>query len=106
MIELNTAWQDGISTQIQRIRRELRGYPERAVVEYRKLTPKQSGNAQRRTRLVGRERIVLDYPYAEVLDRGRQVQSGQIRGSDQAPQGMTQPFTQWIRQQMNRIFRG
>ena len=48
------------------------------------------GNARRNTRLNG-NRIEARYPYAQVLDDGRSFRDGQMRGSDQAPIGMSRP---------------
>jgi hypothetical protein len=58
--------------------------------EFYRLTPVKTGNAKRNTKLVGNT-IEADYPYAQVLDDGRSFRQGQMRGSAQAPQGMTKP---------------
>ena len=58
--------------------------------EFYRLTPVKSGNAKQNTKLVGNT-IEADYPYAQVLDDGRSFRQGQMRGSTQAPQGMTKP---------------
>lgn len=58
-------------------------------------TPKQSGNARRKTRLT-RNRIIADYPYASVLDAG---------SSSQAPNGMSEPTIDFINQQVDRFVR-
>jgi hypothetical protein len=59
--------------------------------EFYKNTPVgKTGNARSHTTLQGDE-IVANYPYAFVLDAGRGFRDGQMRGSTQAPDGMTKP---------------
>ena len=55
------------------------------------VTPLDTGNAKGNTKLDGRNIIKADYQYAAVLDAGRGVRDGKMRGSTQAPNGMTQP---------------
>lgn len=57
---------------------------------------KNRGNAKRSTRLVNTT-IEANYPYAGVLDAGRGYRDGQMRGSEQAPKGMSQPTIDHIR---------
>jgi hypothetical protein len=61
------------------------------------VTPIKSGNAKRSTKLQGNT-INANYGYANVLDKGRHMTNRGLRGSEQAPQGMTQPTIQHIRQ--------
>ncbi|CAB4137506.1 hypothetical protein UFOVP327_30 [uncultured Caudovirales phage] len=108
MIEIRTGFTDQITPGIKRIRDRLTAYPAQAEAEYRRLTPiarVNGGNARRKTKLNGPDRIELDYEYATVLDAGRKPQGGRMRGSQQAPQGMTRPFVKWVGEQMKRIFR-
>jgi hypothetical protein len=42
--------------------------------------------------------INANYPYANVLDKGRHMTRRGLRGSEQAPQGMTEPTIKHIRQ--------
>lgn len=58
--------------------------------EFLKNTPVDTGNARRNTRL-NKLDIEANYAYAGVLDAGRGFRDGQMRGSTQAPNGMTQP---------------
>ena len=58
-------------------------------------TPRQSGNAQRRTR-VRRRRIEANYPYAQRLDEG---------WSKQAPRGMSEPTLDHIESEVDRLTR-
>ena len=74
-----------------------------AFQEFHKMTPinknpkaKTRGNARRSTRLSGNQ-IQANYPYANVLDQGRGFRDGQMRGSDQAPEGMTKPALEALR---------
>jgi hypothetical protein len=105
MIDISIKFDDKITPGLNKIKRDLQRYPEQAVQEYRRLTPVDKGFARRQTQLRGRDTIVRDYDYAEVLDRGRRVQGRQMRGSRQAPDGMTRPFIKWVQAQMARIFR-
>jgi len=58
---------------------------------FKSKTPIRSGNARNNTTLGSNMVIQADYPYAGVLDAGRGNRDGQMRGSDQAPDGMTKP---------------
>lgn len=70
--------------------------PEAAYDYFVKITPKDTGNARRQTRLAG-DTIVADYPYSGRLDAG---------SSKQAPKGMVQPTEVWIQQEVNRRLKG
>jgi len=65
-------------------------------------TPIRSGNARRNTKKqlggsrVGTSRILADYAYADRLDNG---------WSSQAPDGMTDPTTKFIQQEIDRALR-
>jgi hypothetical protein len=67
-----------------------------AYQEFVKNTPVKTGNAKRQTSLQGNQ-IIANYNYAEVLDLGRGFRDGQMRGSEQAPQGMTKPTIEAVR---------
>lgn len=74
-----------------------------AFREFYRITPvnknpkaKTRGNAKRSTTLNG-NKIQANYPYANVLDQGRGFRDGQMRGSDQAPKGMTEPAIEELR---------
>ena len=60
------------------------------------VTPERSGNAKRNTKLQGNT-INANYPYAVVLDKGRHMTNRGMRGSNQAPKGMTKPTIDHIR---------
>ena len=58
-----------------------------AYTNFKKITPRDTGNAQNRTTLQGSE-IHAQYPYAQRLNTG---------WSKQAPNGMVQPTIQYLR---------
>jgi hypothetical protein len=63
------------------------------------LTPIRTGNARANTNLETNNYtsvIRAQYPYAFVLDAGRGFRDGQMRGSDQAPDGMSGPTQKYI----------
>lgn len=60
---------------------------------FKNITPKDTGNAQRRTTLKGDE-IQANYPYAQRLDQGY---------SKQAPRGMTKPTDEFIVKEIKKI---
>ena len=70
-----------------------------AYKEFVKHTPVASDNARRKTSYSNKV-IHADYPYAAVLDAGRGYRDGQMRGSDQAPSGMTKPVLEYIKQEV------
>ena len=66
---------------------------------FRDLTPvaaQNGGNARNNTSYHANQ-IVANYPYAFVLDAGRSFRDGQMRGSDQAPKGMTEPTKEFAK---------
>jgi hypothetical protein len=54
------------------------------------VTPYKTGNAKSKTRLKGQD-IEANYAYAGVLDAGRHMTNKGMRGSTQAPKGMSTP---------------
>jgi hypothetical protein len=73
----------------------------KAFAYFKSITPIDTGNARRKTRLDSRFRIIANYAYAFVLDKGRHMASRGMRGSKQAPKGMSNPtikkFGQWVK---------
>ena len=67
-----------------------------AYTKFKDVTPVKSGNAKRSTKLQGTT-INADYAYANVLDKGRHMTRRGMRGSDQAPKGITEPTIKHIR---------
>ncbi len=70
---------------------------QHAYKKFVELTPVKTGNARKNTRLTGTT-IIADYAYGDVLDKGRGIRDGQMRGSEQAPVGMTKPTIEDLRQ--------
>ena len=77
---------DNMTKSLAKIVKDIEGVPEAAYAYWRKITPIRSGNARRNTRLAGNT-IEARYPYAQALDQG---------ASRQAPQGMSEPTTQYL----------
>ena len=75
-------------SEMARVRREAFEY-------FHDLTPERSGNAKRSTTQRG-DSIQANYQYAGVLDAGRGRRDGQMRGSTQAPRGMSRPTAEHI----------
>lgn len=94
MIKVDIRFDDKLNQQLDSIQQQLKAYPQQALEEFKSLTPIRQGNARRRTTLKN-DRIEADYPYATRLDQG---------WSKQAPNGMTQPFEQWVRARVKQIF--
>lgn len=67
-----------------------------AYKKFRDVTPVKTGYAKNNTKLQGNE-ISADYPYAQVLDKGRHNTNRGMRGSTQAPKGMSKPTLEHVR---------
>jgi hypothetical protein len=93
---------DAILKKTKQMRKDLGNLPKEAFQKFRDITPIASGNARNKTRLQG-NKIVGEYPYASVLDKGRHMTNRGARGSKQAPKGMTQPTLQFVRDRVNQI---
>jgi len=87
---------DSMTASLRRIQSELDKLPAQAYDVFVKATPKDTGNARRKTRLVANKTIDAAYPYAVPLDKG---------WSKQAPQGMSRPTDRFIRNRLSRIIR-
>lgn len=86
---------DLITPSINRINKRLRQLPRLAYNEFVRQTPKRSGRARRRTQLKNNT-IHANYPYASRLDEG---------WSRQAPDGMTKPTEQYIKDYVDQTMR-
>jgi hypothetical protein len=75
------------------MRKELGKVPSEAYDFFKSKTPIRSGNARRKTRLQGSS-IKTEYPYAQRLDEG---------WSKQAPQGMTKPTIEFIKNRVEEL---
>lgn len=106
MIEVNVRISRNLITPaLRRIRQQINNLPKELEQKMIELTPEDTGNARRRTRLVNNRRIKAAYPYAKVLDKGRHMTSRGMRGSTQAPKGMTKPLREWYRARIRRLLR-
>ena len=93
---LSVKVEDRLTPDLRKKLEELRAVPREAHQVFVDNTPVRSGNARRRTRLVG-ETITADYPYAQRLDRG---------WSRQKPLGMTKPTIAFLLRRLAQIFKG
>lgn len=84
---------DEIGAKLSQVQNELRTLPNQAHKFFFDKTPKRTGNARSKTRLRG-DTISAEYPYAVRLDNG---------WSKQAPDGMSRPTKEFIRQRLSRI---
>ena len=76
---------------MQRIEREAVSSWNNTGSYFKKITPKDTGNARRNTRTKTKE-ILADYAYAGRLDEG---------WSKQAPNGMTDPAIEYFEKDLN-----
>ena len=76
-----------MTPSLGRIEQEFKKFPKEAYDYWKRITPKRTGNAKRRTKRQG-NKILANYPYAERLDDGY---------SKQAPRGMFDPTLKYLR---------
>jgi hypothetical protein len=95
---------NSMTNSLKRIQKKLNNLPKEAYQEFVKNTPVRSGNARRNTKLKGNT-IEANYAYGAVLDKGRHMTSRGMRGSEQAPQGMTKPTEAFIKKRINQILK-
>jgi hypothetical protein len=93
-----------MSASLKRIQRKLDKVPKEAYKEFVKNTPVKTGNARRNTKLRGNT-IEANYQYAQVLDKGRHMTPRGLRGSEQAPQGMSKPTEEFIQKRITQIIK-
>jgi hypothetical protein len=86
---------DTITPSITKIKAALQQLPKSAFNEWVKITPIDTGNARRKTKL-NQTTIEAQYPYAQRLDEGY---------SKQAPKGMSEPVKKFIEREMKKIMR-
>jgi hypothetical protein len=89
----------GLFAKFKKAKQLKREVMEPAYRYFRDITPIRTGNARANTDLENNNYtsvINAHYPYAPVLDAGRGFRDGQMRGSDQAPNGMSQPTINYI----------
>lgn len=95
---------NNMTSSLKRIQKRLDKVPQEAHKEFVKNTPVKSGNARRSTKLKGKT-IEANYPYAQVLDKGRHMTNRGMRGSEQSPEGMTKPTMEFIEKRINQILK-
>ena len=105
MANVNVTVTNNIPKQNRRINMRLKNLPKEAYNFFKSITPIKTGNARNKTKLSG-QTIQANYPYAEVLDKGRHMTNRGMRGSDQAPQGMSKPTEEFIKQRIAQILAG
>lgn len=93
-----------MAASIKRIQRKLDKLPQEAYNVFKNNTPVKTGNARRSTKLKGNT-IEANYQYAQVLDKGRHMTRRGMRGSEQAPEGMTKPTEQYIKKRVGQILK-
>jgi len=84
-----------ISKSLNRKTSDLVNVPKKAFKYFQKITPKDTGNAKRSTRLRGNI-IDANYEYASYLDNGH---------SKQAKDGMTKPTSKYLDKLIKHIMR-
>jgi len=95
--------------------------PKETLSEFKSLTPKDSGNARRNTKVTNRTKkgftVIGDYNYSGVIDQGMypfppKAGTGKTSGgySTQSPKGMTGPTEKWLKRTLTdfikRLTRG
>ena len=92
-IDLKVSVQDKLSGELKKIQQQLKRLPQEAYNYFVSVTPIDTGNARRRTKLRN-ETIEAKYPYAQRLDEG---------WSKQAPDGMIKPTERFLRRRIKQI---
>lgn len=95
---------NAMTNSLKRIQNKLNKIPQEAYKEFVKNTPIKTGNAKRNTKLKGKT-IEANYQYAQVLDKGRHMTSRGMRGSEQAPEGMSKPTQEFIQKRITKILK-
>lgn len=104
-VTLDVKIKSQLTTKLKSIERRLALLPKEAFKVFIDNTPIKTGNAKRNTKLKGKT-ITADYQYAGVLDKGRHMTNRGMRGSNQAPVGMTKPTVDYIKKRVAQIVRG
>ncbi len=92
-IDLKVSVQDKLTGEIKKIQQQLKKLPQEAYNYFVSVTPIDTGNARRRTKLQN-ETIEARYPYAQRLDEG---------WSKQAKNGMVKPTERFLRRRVKQI---
>jgi hypothetical protein len=94
-----------LTPALQKIRAQINNLPKEIYDKFVDLTPEDTGYAKKNTKLVNNRKIAAQYTYASVLDKGRHMTNRGMRGSNQAPKGMTRPTKEWAKQRIRAILR-
>lgn len=86
----------GASNRLEQLRKQLEQVPEKATEYFKRKTPKDTGNARKRTRLENGDTIHANYAYAVRLNEGY---------SNQNKQGMSEPTKKYVKSLIRRIAR-
>lgn len=84
---------DTVTPDIARIKRDLAALPRDVYNYWVGITPIDTGNARKKTKLTGNV-IHANYAYANRLDEGY---------SKQAPKGMSEPTTEYLNKKVKQI---
>ena len=85
--------EDKMTKEIKRMQKELKQVPEKAVKFWKAVTPKDTGNARRKSKVSGHT-IHANYEYASYLDNG---------SSKQNPKGMSKLTTIYLNNLIKKI---
>lgn len=88
-----------IPSELASIRQQVQALPRETLDYFKAVTPIDTGNARRHTRLTGHT-IRADYPYARPLDNGHSKQA--LQGNPPGA-GMTQPTEAWLNRRVKQI---
>lgn len=86
---------DSMTASLARMKKEIANLPKEAYDFWVSVTPEDTGNAKRKTKLQDKT-IVADYKYAQRLDKG---------WSKQAPKGMVEPTEKFIQRRLRQKVR-
>jgi hypothetical protein len=87
---------DRMTPSLQKIQNNLKDLPQAAFDHWKKVTPKDTGNAKNSTRFVNKDTIWANYKYASKLDQGH---------SDQLPEGMVDSTKKFLDREVRRRVR-
>ena len=104
-ITLTATFNNTLTKSLTKIKQKLQKLPQEAYKVFKDETPVKTGFAKRNTKLKG-STIEANYGYAEVLDKGRHMTRRGMRGSKQAPVGMSKPTTAYIKKRLAQIVKG
>jgi hypothetical protein len=104
-ITLTVTFNNTLTKSLTKIKQKLQKLPQEAYKVFKDETPVKTGFAKRNTKLKG-STIEANYGYAEVLDKGRHMTRRGMRGSKQAPVGMSKPTTAYIKKRLAQIVKG